>query len=108
VLTTVPHTYNHQPKTIWQNNGQNRPLFFFRDSQGNEVDLLIETGAGLDAYEIKASKTISRDFFKNLDYLKKLKIPIASTHLVCGSSENRKQSNHMVQSWQDMSFTHDA
>lgn len=86
------------------NNGQNQPFFFFRDSQGNEVDLLIETGAGLNAYEIKASKTINSDFFHGLNYLKELKIPIVATHLIYGGSENRTQSNHLILSWQNADF----
>lgn len=86
------------------NNGQHQPLFFFRDSQGNEIDLLIETGAGLNAYEIKSAQTISNDFFKGLDYLKKLKVPITETSLIYGGNENRIQSGHKIQRWRDAHF----
>ena len=86
------------------NSGRNQPLSFFRDSQGNEVDLLIETGAGLNAYEIKTSRTINSDFFNGLQHLKKLKINIARTNLIYGGDENRTQSNHRIYSWNDIDF----
>jgi predicted AAA+ superfamily ATPase len=44
------------------------PLFYFwRDSNGNEVDLLIETGRTLIPVEIKAGQTLNRDFFTGLE-----------------------------------------
>lgn len=86
------------------NYGHSQPLSFFRDSQGNEVDLLIETGAGLNAYEIKSAQTIGSDFFKGLNYLQKLKVPIAETNLIYGGDESRTQSGHKVQSWRTVDF----
>ena len=86
------------------NHGHTQPLSFFRDSQGNEVDLLIETGAGLNAYEIKSAQTIGSDFFKGLNYLQKLKVPIAETNLIYGGDETRTQSGHKVQSWRTVDF----
>lgn len=41
-------------------------MFFWRDSNQNEVDLLTEDGLQLNAYEIKSSATMSNDFFKGL------------------------------------------
>ena len=87
------------------NHGHSQPLSFFRDSQGNEVDLLIETGAGLNAYEIKSAQTIGSDFFKGLNYLQKLKVPIAETNLIYGGDETRTQSGHKVQSWRTVDFS---
>ena len=86
------------------NNGGSQPLSFFRDSQGNEVDLLIETGAGLNVYEIKSAQTIGSDFFKGLDYLQKLNVPIAQTNLIYGGDGSRTQSGHTVQSWRTVNF----
>ena len=40
---------------------------FWRDSNGNEVDLLIETGGKLMPIEIKSGQTINRDYFKGLE-----------------------------------------
>ena len=41
-------------------------MFFWRDSNQNEVDLLTEDGLQLNAYEIKSSATMNNDFFKGL------------------------------------------
>lgn len=47
-------------------NGFEPQLYFWRDSNGNEVDLLAEEGTKLYAYEIKSAATLRLDFFKNL------------------------------------------
>jgi len=41
-------------------------LHFYRDSEGNEVDLLLELGDGVYPIEIKAGETVNPDFFKGL------------------------------------------
>ena len=50
------------------NQGKRSNLYFYRDSKGNEIDLLLATGADLFPMEIKAGMTINRDFFKGLNY----------------------------------------
>jgi predicted AAA+ superfamily ATPase len=47
-------------------------VYFFRDQSGNEVDLLLDYGDKLISIEIKSGKTVSRDFFKGLNYYQKL------------------------------------
>lgn len=44
------------------NAGQPADLYFWRDSAGHEVDLLYETGQGLQAVEIKAGSTFASDW----------------------------------------------
>ncbi len=41
-------------------------LHFYRDSEGNEVDLLLELRDGVYPIEIKAGETVNPDFFKGL------------------------------------------
>jgi len=48
--------------------GMRSNLHFYRDSNGNEVDLLLSLGPDLYPVEIKAGMTINRDFFRGLDY----------------------------------------
>ena len=52
-------------KEEWHH-GQEPDLRFWRDSQGNEVDLLVYDGETPRAYEIKSGATFSTDFFKGL------------------------------------------
>lgn len=48
------------------NRGVNGGLYFYRDSNGNEVDLLVKNGAQYSCYEIKSSSTFHPDFTKAL------------------------------------------
>lgn len=51
----------------WQINGGNRAeLYFYRDSGGTEVDLLIPAGGNCRLVEIKAGATVNRDYFRGL------------------------------------------
>ena len=56
---------NEFVKQSWHR-GEQADLRFWRDSQGNEVDLLVYEGDAVTAYEIKSGATFSPDFFKGL------------------------------------------
>lgn len=45
-------------------------LYFYRDSQRKEVDIVEERAGALHAFEIKAAQNVHKDFFKNLDYFR--------------------------------------
>jgi len=49
------------------NAGERPGLYFWRDSNGNEVDVVIEQGERLVPVEIKAGMTVARDFFSGLE-----------------------------------------
>ncbi|MBP5711158.1 MAG: ATP-binding protein [Bacteroidales bacterium] len=44
------------------NAGREAGLMFYRDSNGNEIDLLVPDGTGIEAYEIKSASTYSPSF----------------------------------------------
>lgn len=52
--------------------GKEARISFWRDSNGNEVDLLLEKGNKTLAFEIKSSSTLKMDFFKGLKNWQKL------------------------------------
>jgi hypothetical protein len=56
------------------NKGIRPELYFFRDSHGNEVDLLIREKSTLTPVEIKSAATFSADFVKGLDRFQALGI----------------------------------
>lgn len=62
------------------NQGRDPHLYYYRDSQKNEVDIIYKLGSLLIPIEIKSAQTIAKSFFKNLNYFKKL---VGSR---CGSS----------------------
>lgn len=49
------------------NNGLNENIYFYRDSNTNEVDLIIDTGELLIPVEIKSSETFSKSFLKGIN-----------------------------------------
>ena len=61
-----------------------KPQFYYwRDSNKNEVDLLIENENGLFAYEIKSAETMNSKFYDNLDQFATLaKIPAENTAVI--------------------------
>jgi predicted AAA+ superfamily ATPase len=78
-LTTPDHVENHPLRGALFENAiinevlkfdlhRNRAaeLFFYRDSNGNEVDLLYQRGQILIPIEIKSGQTISSDYFKGI------------------------------------------
>jgi predicted AAA+ superfamily ATPase len=48
-------------------------LYFFRDSNGNEVDLIIDNGTDTIPVEIKSSAAFSHEFLKGLKFWNNLK-----------------------------------
>ncbi|WP_310381005.1 ATP-binding protein [Flavobacterium sp.] len=79
------------------NNSTRTKFYFWRDKSQNEVDLIAETGARLDAIEIKSAKTINQNYFKGLDYFKYLKTD-THLHLVYGGNENQERTNYKISS----------
>ena len=68
-----------------RNQGLRDPLYFFRDSNGLEVDLLLEHADGVQLIEIKASQTVAAPLFKNLRTVSALLDErVKSQHLVYG------------------------
>lgn len=69
------------------NSVQKSNLYYFRDSHGNEVDLILDKGIEQTAIEIKSSETIASDFYKNLNYYRTLNHHCQNTFLIYGGSE---------------------
>ncbi|MCM8812911.1 MAG: ATP-binding protein [Candidatus Omnitrophica bacterium] len=82
------------------NRAREGDLSFFRDSNGNEVDLLMPTRTGLGALEIKSGQTIVPDFFKGLNYFTKIAGEhLAKKYIVYGGDENQERSQGTVLSF---------
>jgi predicted AAA+ superfamily ATPase len=75
-------------------------LYFWRDSAGHEVDLVLDHGGELVAVEIKSAETIASDFFNGLRYWRTLpdqgKAPAALVH---GGSDSYIRGGFAVYSW---------
>lgn len=69
------------------NQGKIANLYFYRDANGNEVDLLIQNGRDLVAIEIKSSSTFHISQFKNLDMITKIAENISTRYLIYRGEE---------------------
>lgn len=54
------------------NKALQKKLYFWRDNSGHEIDVIMERAGAQLPLEIKSGKTVSDDFFKGLDYWRKL------------------------------------
>jgi predicted AAA+ superfamily ATPase len=80
------------------NQGKDSNIYFYRDSNMNEIDLLTKTEGRLNGYEIKSSMTFSTEFEKMLWKMPEIiKEPIGERAVIyAGSLENRQSK---VQVW---------
>ncbi len=80
--------------------GQEPSIFFWRDSTGNEVDILIDAEGGLVPVEIKSGQTVAADFFKGLDYWKKVSNAQSdSAALIYGGNRSYHRKGAAVHAW---------
>jgi len=72
------------------NQGKESNLYFYRDSNGNEVDLLRRTGNNFEITEIKSSMTYNPDFEKGLKYFSNIfQNRVTGKQIIyCGDLEN--------------------
>ncbi len=78
-------------------------LFFWRDRSGHEVDIVLDLGTGVSAVEIKSGRTVNRDFFKGLEYWRKLtgETP-GPLWLVYGGEQGQSRSGIGVVPWKEL------
>lgn len=85
-------------KKLYLHHGQRPPLFYWRDSNGREVDFLLDVGTELIPVEAKAGQTVAADFFKGLDMYVGLSGGKAG-FLVYGGQECYERRGHAVRGW---------
>jgi len=85
------------------NRGERQHLYFWRDSNGIEVDLLIEQAGRIIPIEIKSGKTVARDFFSALEKWMSLAGEMAiDPTLIYGGEESYRHQGIYVRSWRDI------
>ena len=85
------------------NRGDEPGLYFWRDSTGHEIDILVEDGDELTAVEVKSGETVSSDFFSGLRYWRGLVgDPRAPAALVYGGDRSFTREGVAVVRWSDL------
>lgn len=82
------------------NAGASGEMYFYRDAEGHEVDLLLPVGGRLHAIEIKAGATVNPDYFKGLrSFAMHHPQALASGGVIFGGSAGQARSDWPVHSW---------
>jgi predicted AAA+ superfamily ATPase len=86
----------------WQTHRGLRPSFsYWRDSSGNEIDLLIEENGKLTAIELKASKTFNTRLFDGLAWWQKTSgHPVADSMVIFLGDQSYQTGHGQLMPWQ--------
>lgn len=85
------------------NAGETTEMYFYRDSEGNEVDLLIPVGSQMHAIEIKAGATINPDYFKGLKtFANHQASSLARGCVIYGGDVGQSRSDWPVHTWRQL------
>ena len=85
-------------RKLYLHHGQLPPLYFWRDSNGREVDILVDVGQRRIPVEIKSSQTVARDFLKGLDRYLALSSDSFGV-LVNGGQDTYRRREHWILPW---------
>ncbi|MHC4874296.1 MAG: ATP-binding protein [Planctomycetota bacterium] len=83
--------------------GTPESLYFYRDYQGHEVDLVMEKALALSAVEIKSSATFNDSFTKGVRYFNKLVSGESDDYVVYAGAESFLNNDVSVVSWNHIS-----
>ncbi len=76
-------------------NGEPINIYYYRDKSQREVDVIIEKGAAISAYEVKSAQSYHPDFHNNLKYLKDLMKDSVSVTKVIYNGDYEIDDNNM-------------
>ena len=85
------------------NSGREHHCYFWRDKNGHEIDCIIESGDKLIPLEIKSGRTITKEYFKGLDYWNRISSSLPSDGAVLyGGDKDQFRENGRVVSWRNV------
>lgn len=90
VIEILKHRYNR---------GKRNNLHFYRDSNGNEIDILYTKGTDILPIEVKSSQTITPAFFKGLRHFSSLfpeNLPWPEFLIYSGDVEQTRQNTKVI------------
>jgi len=83
------------------NQGEASDLYFWRDSTGNEVDVVFETPDGLQAIEIKSGSTFAPDWIKGLNKWQSIAgVSKRQPQIIYGGATGFERESCQVMGWQ--------
>jgi uncharacterized protein len=84
----------------WFNRGERPPVYYWNDSKGHEIDLVLDLGGRLLPIEIKSGRTFSPDFYDNIDWWRQIvDLPIADSLVVYGGDQDWETESGKLVNW---------
>ncbi len=87
---------------FFHNRGIRPPLSYYRDSNGMEIDLIIDQGSKLIPLEIKAASQINSSFHSNISRFKALNLRTSTGRLVYAGDHSWSNDVCRNLSWRDL------
>ncbi len=89
-------------KTMY-NKGEKPEFYYWRESNGKEIDLLIEDGLKLHRLEMKYSNTFDSSFMQNINIFNaQEKMPKGNNYLLLGDHPYQKRSDIEIVGWKEL------
>ncbi len=81
------------------NKGLQQSLYYWRENNGVEVDVILDSGATFTPIEIKSAQTFSKDFLTNLKKFKSYSDVLKGILLYDGEMEFTTEDGFEVLNW---------
>jgi len=85
-------------RKLFRHHGETPPLYYWRDTHGHEVDILVDLGTRRVPIEVKAGVTVASEFFRSLEYYQELS-GCGPGMLVYGGDDSYERQGHRVRGW---------
>ena len=90
------------------NMGEKPNLYFWRDKNGHEIDCLVDRSSQPLLLEIKSGKTVSEDFFNNLEYYQRISgMNSDHSYIIYGGDQKQIRQSGKAISWSNLDFIFD-
>lgn len=77
-----------------------RDYYFWRDTNGHEIDLLYKKGVDFNIFEVKSTQTVVPKLFKGMDFFNGIEgARVADKTLIYGGSDNQDRTEYRIRSW---------
>ncbi|MCF6176092.1 MAG: ATP-binding protein [Victivallaceae bacterium] len=90
---------------LWKNTYnkvEQENLYFFRNHQGNEVDVIFDNVMSISQLEIKLTHTVKSKILSSLSYLTKAGYAVDDSYLVYGGDDNYRREGVNIKSWRNI------
>ncbi len=95
------HVITDMIKTRYNRN-EPMNLYFWRDSSGNEMDVVVDNAGTLYPVEIKSGKTITPEFFKNFKFWQKISGKEGGAVIYGGEQVQNRSNGFKIVPWNSL------